>query len=76
MGAAASVSPKAPAAAVEALRDPKEEVFRTATLARSVWPYLGHDNMPKERDDYVRVTTMPGAPTSEYPLLDLSLIHI
>ena len=84
MGAAASVSPKAPAAAVEALRDPKEEVFRTATLARSDWPYLGHDNMPMERDKYVQETTMPGAPPSEYPLLvccpdglsDLSSLHV
>ena len=47
-----------------------ERVFRVAPLARSVWSYLGHDNMPKERDKYVRVTTMPGAPTSDYPLLE------
>ena len=47
-----------------------ERVFRVAPLACSVWSYLGHDNMPTARDEYVRVTTMPGAPTSDYPLLE------
>lgn len=46
-----------------------EQVFRTAPLARNVWSYLGHDNMPTERDKYVQETTMPGAPLSDYPLL-------
>ena len=70
MGAAASVSPKAPAAVLEALSSPQEKAFGKAETARPIFSYLQHDNMPTVRDKYVQETTMPGAPTSEYPLLD------
>ena len=47
-----------------------EQAFGKAKTARPIISYLEHDNIPTVRDEYVRVTTMPGAPTSEYPLLD------
>ena len=75
MGAAVSVrshrSRRAPASVLEASSSsPQERVFSKAKTARPIISYLEHDNIPTVRDEYVRVTTMPGAPTSEYPLLD------